>query len=574
MVTWELGEAAGPPIYPDLVTPDPAGLFISRDVMADGKQHYLLKFDNTIANYGGRLEITANLAVNRDIYQAVYDELVGGNRVLNRRVGSDLIFHPQHNHFHFADFGSYVVLKKNNAGRYQPTTKRGTKTSFCIIDYVRMSSGAVIDPEYAYCNDRIQGLSHGWGDLYYSSLPEQWVDLGTTMLPEGDYALQSTANPAFKIYESDYSNNVGTTYFTIRNGEMTSASQSPSCSVSPNSAKVGDTVNLSCTRLDQNVEVDVRWGSTSGPVIATAVTDPEYKMLTSFQIPPGELGAHPIFVLPAFDSGVFGTTITILPSVSVESASTVAGSSIRVIATGYSGFESVAISIGGVSAGNLAADVNGVATGEVTTPSLGNGPHALVATGGTSGASASTSVQIGAKLVLDPGTASQQQSVQVGLQGFAADETVEVSIAGTVLLSTVVNENGESSPGAANAFVVPDTLPPGETLVRARGTRSGVSTESPLLVLAANEPSPTASASATATPTGFRDRYSDSIADIDTQGNSDNHTDTETEGAFGWRHRLSRWLSQSTQRSGHQLSGPRTPDVGDSASCYRTWPAI
>ena len=436
MAAWEFGEAAGPPIYPDLVTPDPAGLFISRDVMADGKQHYLLKFDNTIANYGGRLEITANLAVSRDIYQAVYDELVGGNRVLNRRVGSDLIFHPQHNHFHFADFGSYVVLKKNNAGRYQPTTKRGTKTSFCIIDYVRMSSGAVIDPEYAYCNDRIQGLSHGWGDLYYSSLPEQWVDLGTTMLPDGDYALQSTANPAFKIYESDYSNNVGTTYFTIRNGAMVSASQSPSCSVSPSSAKVGDTVNLSCTRLDQNVEVDVRWGSTSGPVIATAVTDPEYKMLTTFQIPPGELGAHPIFVLPAYDSGVFGTTITILPSVGVESAATtVLVPAVRVIATGYSGFESVAITIGGVSVGSLAADVNGVASGEVTTPSLGNGPHALVATGGTSGASASTSVQIGAKLVLDPGTAAQQQSVQVGLQGFAPGETVDVSIAGTVLLS-------------------------------------------------------------------------------------------------------------------------------------------
>ena len=38
----------------------------------DGQLRYLMRFDNVVANDGGRLEITANLAVSRNIYQNIY----------------------------------------------------------------------------------------------------------------------------------------------------------------------------------------------------------------------------------------------------------------------------------------------------------------------------------------------------------------------------------------------------------------------------------------------------------------------------------------------------------------------
>ena len=107
---------AGAPLYPDLQTATPDNLSIDRVKLGDGKFHYLLRFDNTVENRGGRLEIEANLAVNRDLYQNVYDAVKGGNQVEHRRMMSDLIFHPSHNHFHVTDFASYSLYKKADNG--------------------------------------------------------------------------------------------------------------------------------------------------------------------------------------------------------------------------------------------------------------------------------------------------------------------------------------------------------------------------------------------------------------------------------------------------------------------------
>src|SRR5215211_3808663 len=105
--------AAGFPLYPDLVTLPPSGLYIERG--ANG--HYLLRFANTVGNLGGRLEIAVGPGT-RDLYQNVYDQYVGGTRVIRQRVGSDLIYHPEHNHFHFKDFARYELLKRDDAGAY------------------------------------------------------------------------------------------------------------------------------------------------------------------------------------------------------------------------------------------------------------------------------------------------------------------------------------------------------------------------------------------------------------------------------------------------------------------------
>src|SRR6187200_819669 len=93
---------AGAPLYPELQTAPPTRLSIQQLWMNDGLLHYVLRFDNTVENHGGRLEIVANLQQSRDIYQNVYDQPQGGNLVVHRRITTDLIFHPTHNHFHLA----------------------------------------------------------------------------------------------------------------------------------------------------------------------------------------------------------------------------------------------------------------------------------------------------------------------------------------------------------------------------------------------------------------------------------------------------------------------------------------
>ncbi|MCC6791401.1 MAG: hypothetical protein IT336_06945, partial [Thermomicrobiales bacterium] len=70
---------AGDPLYPDLQTATPANLWVDRVRFDDGKTHLVLRFDNTIENRGGRLEIVANFNESRDLYKQVYDRAVGGS---------------------------------------------------------------------------------------------------------------------------------------------------------------------------------------------------------------------------------------------------------------------------------------------------------------------------------------------------------------------------------------------------------------------------------------------------------------------------------------------------------------
>ena len=132
-----LGAAAvGTPLYPDLITTAPSGLYIEKG--PDGK--YLLRFANTAVNLGGRMEIAVGSGT-RDLYQNVYDQYVGGNRVIHQKVGADLIYHPQHNHFHFEGFAKYELLKKDSSGYYRATSRTGSKTTYCILDTLASRHG-------------------------------------------------------------------------------------------------------------------------------------------------------------------------------------------------------------------------------------------------------------------------------------------------------------------------------------------------------------------------------------------------------------------------------------------------
>ncbi len=489
--------AAGPPIYPDLVTPSPAGLRITREWL-NGAYHYLLRFDNTVVNQGGRLELTANLSVSRDVYQNVYDAKIGGTRVVRTRVGSDLIFHPQHNHFHFEGIASYEILKKNTTGHYLPTQFRGTKTSYCIIDYVRVSSSARTSPQYEYCNASVQGLSSGWGDLYYSSLPEQWVDLGTSQLPDGDYALQSIANPQRKIKESDTSNNTGVRYFTIRNGSLVTSGQAPACTATPTTVKVGDTVQLSCTRITVGTTVDIRWGSTGGPLLKTIVSAEDHKALTSVTIPVASSGAYPIFAVIRSSGNYYGAVVNVGPSVSVIPTGQSPGGSVSYLAQGYSGGETVNVRINGNTVATKSANQNGQASGSFVLPPLPRGTHTLTAVGASSGGSASASITVSPSVSLNPAFAHVETAISPVLNGFQGGETVNLSIQGGASLASVaVNSSGSAS----TQTTLPASVQPGPITLVATGQTSGASATTSLLVLTAGADTPTPTATASSTPT-------------------------------------------------------------------------
>ncbi len=486
-----LSSQAGQPLYPDLRTAPPAGLRIDQMRLSDGLTHYLLRFDNLIGNWGGRLEIVANFASSRDLYQNVYDSYNGGNLVIHQRVASDLIYHPTHNHFHFQNFALYQLLKKDSKGIYRLTSRRGSKTSFCILDTVKVATIGSGTSLYTNCDNRRQGLSAGWGDVYMAGLPEQWIDLGTSHPTDGDYAILSTADPHNLLLEANDANNSATTYFSIRNGQIVIGQQLPSCDTTPRSGPVGTTVHLFCTRLTAGDTVDIRWGGLSTPVLATATVDSNGEILIPVTVPPATLGNHYYFITSRSTSTSTLALFTVTPRLVLSQASGPVGTSVGLALTGFASGESISVryvieSTTTTIIATLTADNRGSASGNGVVPPSVLGPHSIQATGATSGARAQAVFSVIPSVRLIPSSGTAGATVSPSLRGFQRYEyvTIELASTGQDLKLVRVSSTGSANATTTNAFVIPRTLTPGNYAIRAVGQTSGAIATTTLTVLA------------------------------------------------------------------------------------------
>jgi hypothetical protein len=227
---------AATPLYPDIKTLPPKDLRFGYAVI-DGTTHTVLRFSNTSWNAGqGRLEMRGETVSDSrtKVYQRIYDNAGGFTEVY---IG-DFIFHPSHNHWHFENYADYELWTRTEydkwiaSGRVNgQAQKRGTKTTFCIMDNIKIQSlpGSPSSAVYTQCGQTLQGMSIGWGDIYDYSLPDQWIDLGSSTLPDGKYVLRSVTDPKNLIFESANNDpsresvqaNEAVTFFTVSRGKIT-----------------------------------------------------------------------------------------------------------------------------------------------------------------------------------------------------------------------------------------------------------------------------------------------------------------------------------------------------------------
>jgi len=107
-------------------------------------------------------------------------------------------YHPCHGHYHFKGFASSRLLDLEGN-----ELRSGRKVSFCLLDNIRWDRGARTIRRF---NCGSQGIQAGWGDVYDSGLPGQWIEIGD--LPGGDYQLELTVNPDGILSETNYDNNI------------------------------------------------------------------------------------------------------------------------------------------------------------------------------------------------------------------------------------------------------------------------------------------------------------------------------------------------------------------------------
>ena len=148
-----------------------------------------------------------------------------------------------HKHFHFRNYATYELLPVRADGTLG-TPVQSRKRGFCMLD-TTPANNASAQPKAAYyrnCGNLTksgnQGISTGWGDEYFKTLPGQLFLLTDPNEPvgPGKYIIRVTANPPFTpkngevcpardskglchmFAESNYENNVGEITIDIPSG--------------------------------------------------------------------------------------------------------------------------------------------------------------------------------------------------------------------------------------------------------------------------------------------------------------------------------------------------------------------
>lgn len=174
------------PLLPNLV-PGMSGFLITRETFGENDdsvldecveegEHRLLRFDVWVNNEG---LVPFFLGTPED-------------------QPEHFVWSNSHGHHHVYNFNKYRLVNV-----FGHEIVRGYKQGFCLMDLVRISD--LSNPEATFdCN--VQGISPGWGDVYVSSLPCQFVILDDA--PDGMYFLEVTVNAQHLVREGDYEDNV------------------------------------------------------------------------------------------------------------------------------------------------------------------------------------------------------------------------------------------------------------------------------------------------------------------------------------------------------------------------------
>lgn len=200
------------------------------DAVTTGDGRHLLRFSATIVNVGsGAFEVDASRLNSTAVFEAsqrLYDDGGGSSSISTPAV--QLAFAGDgHSHWHVVNLESYELRRLDNGVKVGTSAKSG----FCFYETTAYrlslpgapSSGAYDGsgcgtPESTTLR---MGLSVGWGDMYPSYLPDQYIDI--TDLPNGKYRLYAEADASNWFAESNDSNNFTWTDIAIssrKNGSV------------------------------------------------------------------------------------------------------------------------------------------------------------------------------------------------------------------------------------------------------------------------------------------------------------------------------------------------------------------
>lgn len=214
-----LGSATGGPLPPDL-TMEIADIHTGTQSGAK-----VLFFSTWTVNRGiGPMELRGGPVVNgmQEVYQRVFNSDGSFN---DTYAGTFTVVAGK---IKFQDSADYYLREVNEDNSVGEIVSAQEKVSYCLVDSMMASNSPPGTPAqaqyggqlYSACGN-ILGISIGWVDNYFYTLPNQWVSL--TAIPSGTYWLQNIIDPLGRFVETDNENNethVKVTFTTTYAAEM------------------------------------------------------------------------------------------------------------------------------------------------------------------------------------------------------------------------------------------------------------------------------------------------------------------------------------------------------------------
>jgi hypothetical protein len=304
---------------PPNLKPLPAsGLSLVADV-AGGST---LRFSTTSWNNGtGALQLEAGPVDTGSGKQQVLQRVFLSDGSSYVRTAGYFEWHEGHNHFHFDDYALYTLQPINAPGG---SLRTGSKMTFCVMDTTKVDSSLPSAPAqavYSTCGRFIQGMSVGWGDTYGSSLIGQELDF--TDNPDGIYQLRIEIDPKKVIIEANENDNVSCVLLDIRRpSTVTVLDSGGSCSsvvsITPNTAQLGTTVQVTITGYGFTPGMSVTFESGNGPrpvasnIVLASDTATQDMVTATVTVPyKRNLGKDPVWDLRVGSGGVLTNAFTV-----------------------------------------------------------------------------------------------------------------------------------------------------------------------------------------------------------------------------------------------------------------------
>jgi hypothetical protein len=212
-------------LLPDLDQETPDGVQVTTD-MSGAIPRYHLGFDSAVDNRGAGPLIIAGHRSSQAEPQMIADQTIqesdGSTRTVPGVGRLQYVYSADHDHWHYLGFDHYELRRASDYKLIAPDQKTG----FCLGDRYDTDTQSTIPGEPAqpfytgYCGrthtellSLVEGISVGYGDVYFANLEGQFVDL--TGVAAGEYYLVHRVNADRRLVESNYANDASSLLIAV-----------------------------------------------------------------------------------------------------------------------------------------------------------------------------------------------------------------------------------------------------------------------------------------------------------------------------------------------------------------------